>query len=236
MKSVKYEGANDLFVIEAIIPTAGYCSEDSTAIIYQQQPVKRLGWINSIRLDGHGYYLTGIAVGPDRSGSRVFATGWLMTNCSAWNGKAIRIDRLTGGSVFNILRRDLNAYTTDAEEVVSPSISGDVVTFLYEAGSFIFDVFITPGIARYRLTDGRAQREAPIALTVAGFIGEWLDLSGAELKRWSTSNALSMHGMVAAEAKGSAASLRMLDVVDRLSKPCTVLPEGPAEIRKELPR
>jgi hypothetical protein len=68
-------GADDLFVIDAAITTGDYCSEDSTAIVYRRNPVKMVGWINGQRLDGHGYYLTGIAAGDEINGSRVIASG-----------------------------------------------------------------------------------------------------------------------------------------------------------------
>ena len=73
-------GADDLIVIEAAITTGVYCSEDVTAIIYRRNPVKRAGWINGQRLDGHGFYLTGIAAGEELDGSRIIATGWNLTN------------------------------------------------------------------------------------------------------------------------------------------------------------
>ena len=73
-------GADDLIVIEAAITTGVYCSEDVTAIIYRRNPVKRAGWINGQRLDGHGFYLAGIAAGEELDGSRIIATGWNLTN------------------------------------------------------------------------------------------------------------------------------------------------------------
>jgi hypothetical protein len=52
-------------------------------------------------------------------------------------------------------------------------------------------------MARYRFVEGHAVREAPIALTRAGFIQEWLTTTDADPKRWGESQAVEMRANLA---------------------------------------
>jgi hypothetical protein len=136
------------------------------------------------------YHLTGIAANKALKGeSRIIATGWEHNNCSSsWNGKMIRIDRVEpDGMVTPILEEGLWAYSGNRPgEVVAPWVQLDEVSFLYDRGSIFTEVFIMPAIRKYRIEGDRAVREAPIAINVAGFIEEWLELSDRDAANWSS--------------------------------------------------
>ncbi|MGA2324889.1 MAG: hypothetical protein ABSH05_01245 [Bryobacteraceae bacterium] len=112
------------------------------------------------------------------------ASDWVASNCtSVWNGKRIRIDRLKGLWLENVLARRLYARDREASQNVAPWVRGDVVTFWYQGSLGDADILSGPAIARYRVAGDRAIRERPMALTRGGFIYEWLKMDDAETAR-----------------------------------------------------
>lgn len=203
IKRREVRGANDVFVIETGMYAGTGCSLDVTALVYERNSLTRLAEINAEPADsGYALYLSGVDVGSkDETGARLIASGWVVSNCtSTWNGKRIRIDRLNGSSVKNLLALDLYAHDRDAESVAA-RIEQDVITFEYDGGINNPEYSCAPAIARYRIVDGRAVREAPIALTRAGFIQEWLSMTDADPGRWGEPQALESRTEVAAEVE-----------------------------------
>lgn len=198
---------NDFFVVTAGIYKGSGCSLDVTAIVYQSRPLKRLAYLNADPAESeYAFYLSGLDVGgKDSTGVRVVASGWVASNCtSTWNGKRIRIDRLTGSVVEPILTRDLNAQDSDEGESVAARVERDFVTFRYKGAVGDGDLLSGPAVARYRIVGSQAVLASPVALTRAGFIHEWLLMPEAEAAKWSEPEAVAMRSSVAApiEAHG----------------------------------
>ena len=168
-----------------------------TAVVYERGPLARLAAINAS--PDATSYLSGLDVsGRDATGRRLIASGWVRSNCaSTWNGKYIRIDQLSGSSVKNLLARDLYAHDRYGAYTVAVQVQRDVVTFRYDGGIENPDLLFTPAVARYRIVQGRAVREVPIALTRAGFIQEWLSMTDADPKIWAEPQAVGMRATVA---------------------------------------
>ncbi|SPE34244.1 hypothetical protein SBA3_2120021 [Candidatus Sulfopaludibacter sp. SbA3] len=194
--------AGDILVIVAQMYQGALCSLDDTIVLYQRTPPRRIGQINA-ESGKYAHYLSGLDVGEKlASGARLIASGWTFSNCtSTWNGKTIRIDRLRETSVENILTRDLWAQDRFPEENVSARLQGVIVSFFYQGGIGDAELLSVPSIARYRVLAGGAIREAPVALTRAGFIREWLDMDDAEASRWSEPAALKARTPAAAAIK-----------------------------------
>ncbi len=191
VKSVRLR--SDLLVIVAGMYRGNACSLDVTAVIYQRAPVRRLASLNAESAESpHAFYLSGLAAGEEKtSGEGIFASGWVVSNCSStWNGKRIRIDRMKRSAVASVLVRDLAAKDSDEGENVSAQFDRDIVTFRYNGATGDGDLLSGPAVARYRIVGDRAVLVAPVALTRAGFIHEWLGMSDAEAARWSEPNAL----------------------------------------------
>ena len=196
--------SNDLFVVEATIDQ-GVCAEDVTASLYEKKSLRRVAEINAgSGSDEHGYYLLSIdAGGRGSDGMRIVASRWVASNCmSRWNGELIRIDRLDGASVRNLLSRDLYA-AVDGNDDVSAEVRSNVVTFRYDGGIGDMDLLSASAIARYRVTGDEVTREAPVALTRAGFIREWLAMRQTDAARWAERQALAMRGTLAQELHGN---------------------------------
>jgi hypothetical protein len=180
---------NVLFVAAGMYRGAG-CSLDVAAAVYQRRPWKRLAVLNAGDPE-YAFHLSGVDAGvAGRSGERILATAWVASNCtSTWNGKRIRIDRTAGTSIIPVLAANLNAQDRFEGEAVGVSMPGNIVTFLYRGPTGDGDLISGPSIARYRVAQDRAVREAPIALTRAGFLQEWLNMDEAEALRWGTAQA-----------------------------------------------
>jgi hypothetical protein len=131
------------------------------------------------------------------------ATTWTISNwTSSWNGKRIRIDRVEkSGSVQNLLARDLSAQDRYPEENVATTVNENLATFRYQGATIGSGPMSLPAIATYRVTANRAVREAPVALTRAGFIGEWLDMKESDAANWGERGAARAHSIAAADFK-----------------------------------
>ena len=192
-------GASDLVAIGAGIYKGAGCALDETVILYQREPLRRLARINAApERNDYPYYLSGLAAGEKgASGERLVASGWVVSNCtSTWNGKRIRIDRLKGHLIDNVLARDVAAQDREGSDNVAAWTRGDLVTFWYQGATGDVDLASGPAIARYRVVGDRAVRERPVALTRAGFIHEWLEMDDAEAAQWSEPAAMQVHQAV----------------------------------------
>lgn len=201
VSTISVRGADDILVIAAGTYVGVGCSLDVTAVLYDRRSRTRLADINAESGESqYAFYLSGLDVAAkDASGRRVVASGWTISNCtSTWNGKRIRIDRVGEPSIEGILARDLDAQDRDGENV-DAWVQGDVVTFWYQGAIGDPDLLSVPAIARYRVLGNRAIREAPLALTRAGFIREWLTVSDAEAVRWGDTRALEARNSIAAQ-------------------------------------
>ena len=75
------------------------------------------------------------------------------------------------------------------------------VYFWYEGGIPFPEILATSSLAKYRVEGGRAIRVAPLALTIAGFIDEWLNVPTPEIAEWSLPAAATAHAAMAARLK-----------------------------------
>jgi len=160
MKPVR--GTGDILVIEASI-YQGIGSRDVTAVLYQRSRLTRLTNINASPDDRWPYYLSGLDIAENPpTGEILVASGWVVSNCtSTWNGKRIRIDRLNGLSLKNVLSRDLGAQDREPQENVAAWVQGDAATFLYNGTIRDSEMLSTSSIARYRVAGDQAVRETP---------------------------------------------------------------------------
>jgi hypothetical protein len=119
------------------------------------------------------------------------ASAWVASNCTSnWNGSRFRIDLLRNQSIQNLLA------TTPGfknDEDVEINITGNAVMFRYTTVSGETVTIMREAIAQYRIQNGHAVRQAPIALSYGGFIHEWLSMDDAEAARWSTPEAAATH-------------------------------------------
>ena len=119
----RVQGTKDAFAIEAGIYKGAGSSDDVTAVVYERGTLTKLGEINAGPHEpDYAYFLSELDLSDkDTSGRRLAASGWVISNCtSTWNGKRIRIDGLKGGSVENILARDLYAHDRDPPKTLPP--------------------------------------------------------------------------------------------------------------------
>lgn len=198
------KGTRDVVALAAHIFRGANCSMDGTVILYQQPSRTRLAYIHANPNDNrHAYYVAGVDVGSQSaSGERLIASGWVGANCtSSWNGKRIRIDRVTVESTVNVLSRDLNAQDSPDGENVSPRVDGSLVTFYYRGATGDGELLSGPSIARYCVETDRAVQVEPVALTRAGFIHEWLHTDESEATRWSESAAAQAHSAIARQLR-----------------------------------
>lgn len=191
----------DVIILDAAIYLGRGCTLDSTAVVYTRDRPQRLAhltaWTGNTK---YAYQLAGFDVAPAApDGSRLFASGWVISNCSStWNGKQIRIDRISGPSLHPVLSRSLDAQSGFQDEDVAPRIEDSEVTFHYQGATGDGDFLSLPTLARYRVTGTTARRIAPIALTRVGFLYEWLRMSHAEAGRWADPQPLAAHHSAAA--------------------------------------
>ena len=198
-------GAGDILALEAGIYEGTGCSLDVTAVLYQRDPLTRLAQIDAAPEEPkYAFRLSGLDAGwKDANGERLVASGWVASNCTSnWNGKRIRIDRVNGPSPRSVLAQSLIAKDRYKAEDVAARVQGHVVTFWYE-GSISDDAMLhTASVARYRIAGDLAVREAPVALTRAGFIEEWLGMTDSDAARWGEPEAVaSREALVAAVAE-----------------------------------
>jgi hypothetical protein len=190
--------SRDTMLVEAQIYMGIGCTVDSTAILYGRGSRRRLGYLNG-RTDGgvDALHLSGFDIGAeDDSGDRLIASGWTFANCtSVWNGKRIRIDKLKASVVRNLFERDLAARSREPEDV-SSSVRGSVATFRYDGAAGDLDLMATSAVARYGIDGDRVVREAPVALTRAGFVYEWINMDEAEAARWGDAAAIKVRKSV----------------------------------------
>jgi hypothetical protein len=196
-------GAEDLFEIDAEIYKNANCGLNVTPILYDRRTLARLGWLNGEpQPSEYPYYLSSLAIAEeDASGSRIIASGWVISNCtSTWNGKSIRIDRMDGKTTLNLLSRSLWAHDRESPTVAS-WVRGETVTFFYDGGVPDADLLETPSIARYRIANGRAIHVSPIALTRAGFIQEWLTLDDIDPADYAAPEAVAARAKTARDLR-----------------------------------
>jgi hypothetical protein len=93
----------------------------------------------------------------------------------------------------------LDAKDADQGESVRPEIAGDAVTFRYYGATGDGYLLSGPSVARYRIIANRAVLEAPVALTRAGFIHEWLKMSETDAARWSEPEAFAARSAASAD-------------------------------------
>ena len=186
------EGADDLQVLTAQMYGGYGCSLNDTVLLYDRRSLQRVAAINArppASKDWYWYRLSGLDAGPkDATGTRVVATGWVVSNCTSnWNGTEIRVDRVNGNSVRNVLREDLAARN---DEGITPGIQGDTVTFRYVGGIFDSQLLSAPALRRYHISRNGALQREPFALNRAGFMREWLDGSDSDVAPWSEAAAM----------------------------------------------
>jgi hypothetical protein len=75
------------------------------------------------------------------------------------------------------------------------------VTFWYLGGIGDGMYLSLPAIARYRVVGGHTVLEAPVALTRAGFIHEWLAMADVDAVRWSEPEAFKMRKEIVAASE-----------------------------------
>jgi hypothetical protein len=191
-------GRNVVTIAAGIYKGSG-CSLDVTAVVYERLPFRRLGYINAEpSKPEYAFYLSGLDVGPKSPrGERLIGSGWVASNCtSTWNGKRIRIDRLSGSSIEPVLERSLNARDQEGEHVAA-RVEGRIVTFRYRGATGDDDLLGVPTIARYQVLGDHVVLASPLALTRAGFIYEWLRISEGDALRWSEPGAAAARASVA---------------------------------------
>jgi hypothetical protein len=191
----KVRGDQSVLAIEASIYRNAWCGLDTSVLVYDRKSLANVGSTSGGDSE-YAYYLSSLAIGEkDADGSRIVASGWVVSNCtSTWNGKQIRIDRMDGHSTTQVLSREFGAHDREADSVAS-WIENDVVTFFYSASTWNSDLNETASIARYRVAGRQAVREGPVALTRLGFIEEWLNATEFDPKDYASQEA------VAARAK-----------------------------------
>jgi hypothetical protein len=190
---------NDLLIIVAGMFKGNGCSLDVTAVVYQLKPPKRLAILNAEPGESqYAFYLSGLAVSDVATDERLFASGWVASNCSStWNGKRVRIDRRKNSVVRGVLVRNLAAKDSDEGESISAQVERDVVTFRYNGAIGDGDLLSGPAVARYRIVGDRAVPALPVALTRAGFLHEWMEMSDSEAAGLSEPEALAVRRSVA---------------------------------------
>lgn len=183
----------DITLLDAGIFRAQGCSLDSTAVVYTRNPNRRLAVLNVN--SNYPAHLSGFDAAPAApNGARLLASGWTVSNCtSTWNGKFIRIHHASPAALHLILARSLSAQSGFEEEDVAPRIQANHVTFRYQGATGDGDFLSLPTLARYRVIDNTATRIAPLALTRAGFLHEWLQLSTNGAARWAEPQTLALH-------------------------------------------
>jgi hypothetical protein len=191
--------APDLLALRAGIHTGPSCSVDQTLLLYQRNPLRRLGILNGEVSFSHGYILGEARFGRSSVDRRLVATAWIGSNCtSVWNGMRLRLDEASETSIRNVLNRPLAAKNDEFELKVEENIA----TFSY--GTLMLDDQIQGrrGIARYRVQNGRAVREAPFAVQRSGLVDEWVKLATEAVRPWSGMGAVRMHSSVVAGMEG----------------------------------
>ena len=143
------------------------------------------------------WWFSPVAVGPkDRDGRRLLAvggnSGWCTSNT---RGGTLRVDEILDTSMRTLLDRDVS-YWSGNDAYITAAVLGSTAEFRYDVMLYP-DLMARQAIARFSRAGSGLQREAPIALSLAGFIDEWLKMDDSEGARWSTSRAAQHHPQLA---------------------------------------
>jgi len=79
---------------------------------------------------------------------------------------------------------------------ITASVQGSTAEFRYETLVPGPEVMVRKAIARFSRAGGGLERNAPIALSRAGFVDEWLGMDDREAARWSTLKAAQHHSQL----------------------------------------
>lgn len=191
-------GASDLRAIAFGIQTGSNCNADVTLLLYADSPLRYIARMNAEETYVHGYQLVGVSVGPGTN--RLIGSQWTPSRCASnWSGDIFRIDLLpVAGSVTNILNEEFYVFGGDAGDI---KVERDAVTFHYDTDIRNVGLLVRHGVWHFRIEDGRAIREAPIATSYGGFLDEWLKMDDAEAARWSSPQAAGRHNELAERFK-----------------------------------
>ncbi len=190
----------DLLGVRFGFHTGSFCNFDDTLVLYKRNPLRQVAQINAQQGYTHGYRLREFTAGSDDPGiGSMIGSLWVASNCTSnWNGEILRIDLAHRSLVKNVLEQGVSAFLVDPATIV---VEDDTVTFRYQTSVHDFTVLNRGAVARYRVRNGSAVREAPIAPSFGGFIDEWLNLNDSEAARWSTPDAALHHHDLAARLK-----------------------------------
>ncbi len=186
--------------IEARIGVGMTCGYDETVAVYRQKPLRRLAvaYHEGERIDVPWVYRTVMAGPGDRRGRRLVAIAGYSAWCtSTMIGLNLRVLSIHGNEARTLLNRDVDARRFD-EPVVTAQVGVGTVEFRYVANMSDGDFLHRPGVARFTLSGGVMTRAAPVALTRAGFIDEWLKMDAADAARWSAPAAMKHHAGLSA--------------------------------------
>ncbi|MBI4889450.1 MAG: hypothetical protein HY821_02420 [Acidobacteria bacterium] len=199
---VRVRSTREVRVLALPIHVGGNCQLDVSAAVYERRGRRRIGVLRVEEELGYAAYLSTLDVGAaDAKGARLAASGWVTANCtSSWNGKTLRIDRLSAGTVKPLMEREVSAQDWQPVSVAA-GVRGSQATFAYRGGIRNGAVLSLDAATRYRVKGDTVLRESPLALSRVGFIQEWLELPEVEAQRWSDAQPLLMRPQVAAALK-----------------------------------
>ena len=201
-------GAADLLDVRLGIGTS--CGYDQTIAIYSRSPRQRVGFVDHSgdrpNIIGVPWRFSPAAAGPkDPDGRRLLAIGGYSVWCtSTYISVNLRVEDIVDGTMRTLLNRDVGGRCCwNERDNVMVSVVGSAVQFRYEASMADGDILRRPAIARFSRSGRGLQRDAPIALSRAGYVDEWLKMDDVEAARWSTAEAAQNHAALAAwGAKG----------------------------------
>lgn len=205
LEEVVLPRARALFAVSVPLELGAGCQFETTVLLYDRRTRRREAAVRAHGKEaGPAMYLSAIDIiaskdaGIGESEGWLVASSWVASGCaSVWNGKTIRIDRLSHGGARPLLVRDLRAKFREPVSVAVQWQRG-IATFDYEGAISDSDLLSVAAIARYRIDGDRVNQETPLALTRAGFIEEWLRLTDDEARRWSEAQPLMERAKAAA--------------------------------------
>lgn len=186
---------DDLLLFILPIYTGSGCNEDETLVLYNRETRQRIGWINGETTYRHGLLFGAVAAQPQGSDSTLLvATDWITSNCTSnWNGQIFRIDALANGRSTQVLDH------SPADGAMAGStkiqIEKDTVQFTYYSFANVADPdgSLPLPVERYRVRGTRALRLGPLAVTLDGFINEWLGIEDDEAVRFGSPATATQH-------------------------------------------
>lgn len=201
-------GAADLLEVRLGVGTL--CNYDQTIAIYSRSTRQRVGFVSTSNDVPNEMPVptrfSSAAVGPeDAAGHRLLAIGGYSAWCtSTIISVSLRVEDIVAGTMQTLLNRVVGGRCCwDDSDNVTATVVGSTVEFRYHTSIFDGDITPRPAIARFSRSGSGLQRDAPLALSRAGYIDEWLKMDDAEAARWSTINAAQQHATLAAwGAKG----------------------------------